>query len=460
MNEKDSLQANLTELDKDVLADFIASLHGAIDKSIDQRIERLLLIEDSDALTKSLQKQITSLKRGRKFYDYYETDGFGDEIQQLLAEIEQHILPKSPERAFALLDAFLNTAANSLERCDDSNGYVGGLYQQACLLWLQAAKRSPAPPEGWLERVKRMAANNDYAVFDPLLPNAHLLLSNDQLRQLAFYYETGLRKALDQGADDLRYLSWKVNLLAIAEALKDTDLYRRAVLLASPQPNPIQLEDLAQFYMRCEDYQGALQWLTEPWPTTAWRDENIERLSLLAQCHQALNKPQQRLEALRSRLKLSPTFENLQALIPLVTKDEATRLRQQAIDLVMQKNSVTAKLELLLRLEEFELAREIVVADQEELSQCHYATLTRLLELTPAEAIHVRIVLLRCLLDDILNRGKSQAYRHAAVYLKALRTLDQQKPEYAPLISHADYEQQLREQHGRKRSFWPLVDNE
>ncbi|WP_152555645.1 DUF6880 family protein [Methylomarinum vadi] len=456
MNEENQLAAGLAELKKDALVEFIASLYGEFDTRIDQRIERLLLSEDSEALVDLSRQQIENLKRGRTFYDYYETDAFGDEIQQLLAEIEHHILPNSPERALALLDALLDTAANSLERCDDSDGYVGGLYQQACLLWLQAAKRCPAPSGGWLERVKDMAENNDYAVFDPLLPNAHLLLSQEELRQLAFFYETGLRKTLAQHANDSRYLSWKVNLQGVAEALKDTELYRRSIVLVSPQPNQMQLDSLARFYMLCDDYKGALQWLTEPWPTTGWRDSNCERLTLLAQCYEALNQPQQQRDALRARLELSPTYENLQSLLPLVAKDEAERLRQMAIDLAMQKDSA-AKLELLLKLEEFDLAQQSAVADREELAQCHYMTLSHLLGITPANSVLLRVVLQRCLLDDILNRGKSQAYRYAADYLKALRKLDEQKPEYDPLISHLLYEQQLRQQHGRKRSFWPLV---
>lgn len=48
----------------------------------------------------------------------------------------------------------------------------------------------------WPERVYQLYQQNDYGVLDPLLPNAQLLLTRDQLEQLAWRYESALRKAL------------------------------------------------------------------------------------------------------------------------------------------------------------------------------------------------------------------------------------------------------------------------
>ncbi|WP_341327533.1 DUF6880 family protein [Methylotuvimicrobium sp. KM2] len=457
MNEENTLRTRLNELPQEVLADFICSLYGE-DERLDRRIERLLISEDSNALTRSLRQQISTLKHQKNFVDYYEAESLADEIQELLAEIEHHIMPSAPEQAFKLLDALLATSVNSLERSDDSNGAIGGVYQDACILWLQAARLSPAPPEGWQDRVKNLVNENDYGIYDVLLPNAHQLLPEEELRHLALFYETGVRNALNQNPNGTGYFSELANLQGIAEALKDPALYERSMLLVSPEPNSLQIGNLARFYLRCEDYQGALKWLTEPWPATGWQNNNAERLSLLAECYRALDLPHQQKEALKARLDISPTFENLQALLPLAEKDEAEDLRQRTIEQAMLKSSVSAKLELLFQLGEFDRSRQVLFAESGELAKCHYLTLTHLLGLVPAGAVLIRIILQRCLLDDILNRGKSQAYHYAADYLKELRKLDQQKPEYGPMINHTVYEQQLRAQHGRKRSFWPLVD--
>jgi hypothetical protein len=60
----------------------------------------------------------------------------------------------------------------------------------------------------------------------------------------------------------------------------------------------------------------------------------------------------------------------------------------------------------------------------------------------------------RALIDQILDAGRSTACRHARRYLDRLSALDSSVSDYGDLASHADYLQQLRERHGRKRSFW------
>lgn len=112
------MRTRLNELPQEVLADFICSLYGE-DERLDRRIERLLISEDSNALTRSLRQQISTLKHQKNFVDYYEAESLADEIQELLAEIEHHIMPSAPEQAFKLLDALLATSVNSLERSDD-----------------------------------------------------------------------------------------------------------------------------------------------------------------------------------------------------------------------------------------------------------------------------------------------------------------------------------------------------
>ncbi len=54
------------------------------------------------------------------------------------------------------------------------------------------------------------------------------------------------------------------------------------------------------------------------------------------------------------------------------------------------------------------------------------------------------------------NTGK--AYRHAKRYVDALSALDETAGSYSDLASHAEYMADLRTQHGRKYSFWQLVD--
>jgi hypothetical protein len=68
-------------------------------------------------------------------------------------------------------------------------------------------------------------------------------------------------------------------------------------------------------------------------------------------------------------------------------------------------------------------------------------------------------LLYRVLLSHILDRGISQAYEHAARYMRALATLSLNLPDKPPFIDHAAYVGELQNRHGRKYGFWQRVPN-
>jgi hypothetical protein len=64
----------------------------------------------------------------------------------------------------------------------------------------------------------------------------------------------------------------------------------------------------------------------------------------------------------------------------------------------------------------------------------------------------------RALVDQILDAGRSAAYRYATAYVDRLSSLDGSVGDYRDVPTHADYLLQLRERHGRKFSFWRLFE--
>ena len=206
--------------------------------------------------------------------------------------------------------------------------------------------------------------------------------------------------------------------------------------------------------MRCEEYALAIKWLENEWENTGWDKPNAQRLSLLEECYLALNQHEKRKATLILLLDISPTYHNLQKTLPLVSADEAQQLRVSFISLVLKQSDIYEKLSPLLQLEEYALAESVAMAEFETLQACSYTTLLCLLKISPDDLSLVRIILLRCLLGDILHRAKSQAYHHAADYLKELDQLDKMVTSYKALPNHADYMLKVKEKHGRKYSFW------
>ncbi len=455
MKKQRGLVDDLALLDSVVLASFIASLYGEYEL-LDTRIERLLLKNDTSALIKTLKKEIKSLGRSSYFYSYYQAGELAHNVYQLKSEIEDNVLPDFPDQAFQLVNDLLETAENSLNRCDDSDGSVGDVYLDICLLWLKSASLSSVPATGWLPIIKQLADSNDYGVLDPLLPNANILLSQGELRQLAAYYEDGLRASLKtKKRDEFRDISWSVNLHSVAEALKDPAIYIQATLLVSPSPNHMQMESMVEFSLHCGAYDEAMKWLQKDWGESGWKKPNATRLSLLADCYQGLNQPEKRLAALIELMDIEPTFENFQKVEPLVSEDDVRQLREQLIIAVLKESELDDQLDPLLKLNEYSKAEELAIKGVNEIAEWHYTQLLSLLDEVPEHGHILRIILLRCLADDILEGGRTQAYHHAARYLHQLDKLDQEVNTYSSLPTHVDYMERVKAKHKRKSSFWP-----
>ncbi len=63
-------------------------------------------------------------------------------------------------------------------------------------------------------------------------------------------------------------------------------------------------------------------------------------------------------------------------------------------------------------------------------------------------------LLYRALLDSLLPRARATTYGHGARYLRKLDLLAKTVSNWGDIEPHTVYIEQLRQQHGRKTSFW------
>ena len=63
-------------------------------------------------------------------------------------------------------------------------------------------------------------------------------------------------------------------------------------------------------------------------------------------------------------------------------------------------------------------------------------------------------IVYRALLGSILDRAYSKAYGHGVRYLKKLDRISESVLDWSDFDDHEAYLKKLRQQHGRKRSFW------
>lgn len=449
----DQLKQKLAEIDDAALRDFILDLYLRYPELSD-KIEALVLFNDPAALAKTLEKRMQSLRRGRRFIDYRASFDFSRELDALLADIESGLLATAPKHAFDLVDKFLATAESVLNRVDDSSGSVGQVYRDAVLLWLTAAKAWQGANVDWLERVYDLYQKNDYGVLDPLLTNAHLLLSQGQLKQLAWRYENALRKSLKTSEQEGRLtraaLHGLVALGAIADALRDPALYERSVLMHSPQPNDLQRKSICEKYLQYDQPDAAMRYLNQAWESRFEHD----RLVLLDEaCLQTGDR--QQLKAVRCRLFQSEqSHASFTRYLEVLDENEKEQARDAAIKQAEQGGNILLSADLLLSLGLPDRAQTLVLSRHRELRECFYDSLLRLAKaFEKADCDLAATACYRALLLDILTQTRSKAYGHGARYFKKLEALAERIKAYKPLPAHHAFVQQLQSDHGRKRSF-------
>ena len=450
----DTLKEKLADIHADTLRDFVFDLYLRYPE-LNDKIEALALANDPVALSKVLGTRIASLRRGRRFIDYRASFDFSREQEAVLDDIENGLLALSPKRAFDLVDRFLATAESVLNRVDDSSGSIGQVYRDAVILWLTAAKAWQGANVDWLERVYDIYQQNDYGVLDTLLPNAHLLLSQDQLKQLACRYENELRKSLKTPEQEGRLNHAAVHSLvalgAIADALRDPALYERSVLMHSPQPNNLQMKSICEKYLQYEQPNAAMRYLNHAWESRFEHD----RLTLLDEaCLQAGDR--QRLKAIRCRLFQSEqSHASFTRYLEVLDEDEKEKARDSAIKLAEKGRNILLSADLLLSLGLPDRAQTLVLSRHHELPESFYDNLLRLGKaFEKADCGLAATACYRALLLDILTQGRSKAYGHGAQYFKKLEALAEHIKVYEPLPDHHAFVQQLQSDHGRKRSFW------
>ncbi|MEE4203158.1 MAG: hypothetical protein V2I45_05965 [Halieaceae bacterium] len=449
------LEIQLQEVKPDKLRAFILQLYASR-PDLMPSIEALALSSDPKAVAKLLRKRVQSLRNGRKFIDYRAASAFAADMDALLADIAA-LISSAPDLAWQLLDQFLATAPKVMQRVDDSSGWVGDVYRQAVLHWLDAADAWQDADVDWVERIYALNQQNDYGLLDGLLSNADRVLGEQQLRQLAWRYEGELRTALKEQSTDSRrldYLDAMVAMKGVAEALRDAALYERALLMASPEPNELQLQDLCRAFIRLGDPAGALKYLERPWPP---RYEDT-RLSLLDTVYAFTDDTDRQLQIREQRFKRSPSaagYRDWLACLPESAHEEA---RLEAMALAEQQCSVIAGANLLLELGESAQAGALVVQRREALVEAGYSGLVDLAKaLDKSGCALAATACYRALLLDILVSGRSRAYGHAARYVHKLAALATEVADFSPLASHEAFMADVSEQHKRKTSFWAKV---
>ena len=482
----------LSQLPKTALVDFVADVYG-VDKMLDKKIERLLLKSDKPKLIKKLTTALKGLRRRRKFVDYWESSEFATELQHLASDV-MSLYPEQPQQCLALLELFIESTNASLERADDSNGYIGDVYRKLTSSWLTVAstcyeqeKQSIPVDErdilshAWVKKVKALADDNEYGTKDNLLENIDQLLSESEIRGLITDYqqEREIIQTKKANKDTLNYsqnsplhddvfsinyekMVIEIAIKSLARALGDVDLFETLFFeMQEVRPvHPRRLEELLTFLLDQAAFDKALHYLNGEWQSDSLLDK-VGRLDWLSNLYHMQKDTDALMEVLGEAFELQSSPGRLKAIMAVATPAEQAYWRKRAHKLAEKQESVVMATSLLLEIGEVALASQVAVARHAQFADVHYGALTGMLKELPAETDLLQVIIYRSLLNDILNSSRSKAYGHAARYLNLLINLDtvisRSPKSYSELATHKEYLLALKDKHGKKRSFWEKV---
>ena len=148
---------------------------------------------------------------------------------------------------------------------------------------------------------------------------------------------------------------------------------------------------------------------------------------------------------LRDYLKRLPDFEDLEA-------------EERALNFVRASPHFHEALWFLVHWPALDRAADLVVTRAKELDGDLYHILVPAAEALEAKHPLAATLVRRALIDFSLGAARSTRYRHAARHLLECQGLAGQIEDFGGFETHESYRARLKAEHGRKASFWSLLD--
>lgn len=435
----------LINLGPEILADALLDL-GSRDDDAAAVVERLTSTPKENQ--KRFKSKLAGLKRQRRFIDWREAPEFARKLEVLLADLRAGV--KDSQTGVELVSSFFECDRSIFERCDDSSGIIGGVFQfDARDLFIHYAVQ--VEDKEWLcDRLLALYEQDAYDVRAELVDSASEYLPPEFLRNLA-----GVMWRHSENEKPGLYLnSWLRGVQSLARQLKDAALFEKAAVAAAPEKPLSVCLDIAKVYLESGDAGQALSWL-EGAPRGNPNFEN-DRDALLLTAYKQLGNKEMAAETAWRIFRNHRSVANLDVLLEVVGEEK----RQWIVDQQVQEVNSRERLDyaaapFLLEMGRSGEAETYIIDRVDQLDGGLYELMVPLAKrMEEAERRLGAVAVYRALLESILARALSKYYHHGVRYLKKLDSLAPEVSDWRSLAPHEIYKDGLFEAHARKKSFW------
>lgn len=491
-SKKTVTPANLEALGAARLAALLVDLSGG-DAALKRRLRmELAAAESPDSLAKEIRKRLITIGKSRTFIE----DGKGyralrDDLRTQRKLIAEQIAPRDPQQAMELLWRLLDLAQSVYERCDDSNGEIGAVFNDCCAAIGAAAQNAGPDPVSLADRVYDAVTTNDYAQYDGLLQAMGPALGADGLGRLKTrLVALSQQKVVRPAAKDRRQIGWSnsgplyedelfeyqrrsvVSLILsqIADMLGDVDAFiaqhddearttpriaaqiARRLLAAGRPEEALAALDAAPRKPLSLDFAMLVEMAGLISATDEEEEPDDARIAVLDALGRAEEAQAERWACFAATLSRRHLVDYLARLSDADALDAEERAFAHAAGFELREWA----LRFLLAWPAPDRAAALVMAAPDRWDGNRYDILTPAAKALAHHHPLAASVLLRAMADWTLGRARASRYKHAARHLETCAALAAEIDDFGPIPPHDDYMRALRAAHGRK-SIWSLM---
>ena len=480
MASKTTLSAkNLQALGVERLAELLIELSSG-DAAAKRRLRLELAGASSPAdLVREIRKRLSTIARSQSFVEWHNVRRLYDDLETQRRAIVDTVAKASPAEALDLLWRFMGLADSVLERCDDSNGTVIGVFHEAFSDLGDIASAAKTDPNSLADQAFQALRENNYGQYDGLIKTLAPALGQQGLEHLKSRMHALSQEKVERPPESQRRIiglgsggpiyedeiverarisTVRTALMDIADAQGDVDSFI-AHYDAKTRKVPRIAADIAHRLLAASRAQEALQVIEaaeQPkqrdwdWPDFEWENARIAVLDALGRTNEAQSVRwgcfERSLSAshLRAYLQRLPDFDDIEA-------------EERALDYAQSSRSLLQALSFLVSWPALDRAGKLVVQRADELNGDHYEILSPAGDALAATHPLAATLVYRSMIDFSLTQARSKRYKHAARHLADCASLSSAIEDFGSFETHKTYETRLRKKHGRKTAFWSQV---
>lgn len=450
-----TLIKKLQKLDKDALVDLLVEIHNE-NRDCKKVVTTLMSIHDPEAMYKTLNKEISAIKRGTKFIDYRESGPFCDILYAISEKTNKYLVTQAPDLAVKLCQSFIDMDGKLFERVDDSHGDLGGFYYQLFGVLDKALPLSSLSPSAIVDYIISIYSNDDYGHRSAIINKLNHVLTPEVIEQFKQLLPEPSNDTLSQRDGKVEWEIFQIHakqLLIhkkIADKEKNIDRYIRLCQLTGiDDKNRCDIASRLNHQFQSEQ---AIKWL-EGIPETSMLI--LDKYTLLQEAYQLEGDKDKEKSLIWTRFERYMNSKDYLAYLSFTSGNETQKTKEKVYKMVTNAESIEKGIAFFQDVGEIDAIETLFLSRLEEVNSSDYSFYRKLSTyLNKNEKPLAAVLMRRLLVSQVLDSARSKYYRYAISDLSQAEKFSVSVQNWKNHLTHQEYLAFLKEKHPRKYSFW------